>query len=128
MLANSAKSASAVHLLMPGAKADTAAATSGGINITAYEGDLMITQYVGVVTAGQVAGKIQVCDDASGTNPVDVTGATFTAVTTSNDNPNIQKITLDANSLAKPFIRYLGTVTTGPVDMAVTLHSRPKYL
>lgn len=128
MLGNSAKSASAVTLLKPASAADTAAATGLGVAIGQYEGDLMITQHVGVVTAGSITGKLQECDDAAGTNAVDITGAVFTAVTTANDDPNIQKITVDSNSLSKNYLRYVGTIVTGPAILGVELHSRPKYL
>lgn len=127
MLANSGKAATAVSLLAPVDAANTAAATGTGVLVAQYEGDLMVTQNVGVVTAGQIAGKLQECDASDGTGAADITGATFTAVTTSND-PLIQKITVDSNSLSKPYIRYIGTVTTGPVEVSVSMHARPKYL
>ncbi len=127
MLANAAKSAETITLVKPQSAANTAAATSAGVNITKYEGDLLITLHVGAIT-GTVDGKIQVCDDAGGTNPVDVSGATFTQVTTSNDDPFIQSIVIDSNSLSKAFIRFVGTIVTGPAVLSVTLTSRPKYI
>lgn len=129
MLANSAKSATAVTLLAPVDAANTTAATGTGVLVAEYEGDLMITSSVGVVTAGSIAGKLQACSAADGTGAEDITGATFTTVTTSND-PLIQKITLDSNTMpaAKPYLRYIGTVTTGPAAVSVVLHARKKYI
>lgn len=127
MLANSGKAASVVSLLAPVDAANTTAATGTGVLFSQYEGDLMITQTVGVVTAGQIAGKLQECDDDAGTGAADISGATFTAVTTSND-PLVQKITVDSGSLSKAYIRYVGTITTGPAAVAVVMHARPKYL
>lgn len=127
MLGNSGKSAEVVSVIKPVSAANTAAATSSGIDITKYEGDLVFIQHTAAIT-GTLDGKLQVCDDASGTNPVDVSGATFTQVTTSNDDPNIQKLCIDAGSLAKAFVRYVGTIGTGPSLMSVTLISRPKYI
>jgi hypothetical protein len=127
MLGNSGKAAETITLVKPQSAANTAAATSSGVDITKYEGDLLIVQHVGVIT-GTLDGKIQVCDDSSGTNPVDVSGATYTQVTTANDDPNLQVLVLDSGAFAKKFIRYVGTVGTGPSVLSVTLTSRPKYI
>jgi hypothetical protein len=129
MLGNSGKSAAVVSLLTAGSKAATANATGTGVLVNQYEGDLMITQVVGAIT-GTLDGKLQVCSDAGGTGAEDITGATFVQVTTSNDDPNVQKITIDSGSLpaAKPYLRYIGTVGTGPSVVGVTLHARPKYI
>lgn len=127
MLGNSGKAASVVTLLKAQSAANTAAATGTAVDIRPYEGDLMITQQVGVIT-GTLDGKLQECDDASGTNAADIAGATFTQVTTSNDDPNTQKITIPAGSLSKPFLRYVGTIGTGPSLVSVVLHAHPKYV
>jgi hypothetical protein len=126
MLANQGQACELVSLLTAASAADTAAATGTGVDISKYEGDLMVSQIVGVIT-GTLNGKLQECDDAGGTGAADITGATFTEVTTSNDNPNVQKITVPAGSLTKPFLRYVGTIATGPSIVGVVLHSHPKY-
>ena len=126
MLANQGQACELVSLLTAASAADTAAATGTGVDISKYEGDLMVSQIVGVIT-GTLNGKLQECDDAGGTGAADITGATFTEVTTSNDNPNVQKITVPAGSLTKPFLRYVGTIVTGPAIVGVVLHSHPKY-
>jgi hypothetical protein len=129
MLANSGKSAEAVMLLMPVNAAATANATGTAVDIRKYEGDLMITEMVGVVTGGTITGKLQACSDAGGTGAEDITGATFTQAGTATDERAI-KITWDSNTLpaAKQFIRYVGTIVTGPAQVAVVMHARPKYI
>lgn len=128
MLSNVAQAATVGTLLKPGEKADTAAAsTTTYVSITDYEGYLMVTQHVGLVTAGSIAGKLVHADDDSGTNVADITGATFTSVTTSNDDPNVQKVVINSNGL-KPYIGYVGTITTGPVVVGVTFAGVKKYV
>ena len=129
MLSNSARSAAVVSLLSAGSKAATANATGTGILVSQYEGDLMITQVVGAIT-GTLDGKLQACSDAAGTGAADIAGAVFTQVTTSNDDPNVQKIWIEAGSMPadKPYLRYIGTIGTGPSVVGVTLHAHPKYV
>lgn len=127
MLGNEAQACSVVSLLTPGSKAATANATGTGVLVAEYEGDLMITQHVGAIT-GTLDGKLQQCDDSGGTGAADISGATFAQVTTSNDDPNIQKITIPAGSLTKPYLRYVGTIGTGPSIVGVQLHARSKYV
>ena len=129
MLANSARDATVVSLLTAGSKAATANATGTGVLVAEYEGDLMITQVVGAIT-GTLDGKLQACSASDGTGAADITGATFTQVTTSNDDPNVQKIWIEAGSMPadKPYLRYVGTIVTGPAVVGVTLHARPKYI
>jgi hypothetical protein len=55
-----------------------------------------------------------------GTNGADITGATHTNVTTSSQ---VRTIMIPATQ--RPFIKYIGTVTTGPVLVAVTLEAHP---
>lgn len=128
MLGNQAQACELVNLLTVGSKAATANATGTGVDISKYEGDLMVTQLVGAIT-GTLDGKLQACSDAGGTGAEDITGAAFTQVTTSNDDPNVQKITVPAGSLpsGKPFLRYIGTIVTGPSIVGVSLHAHPKY-
>lgn len=128
MLANQAQACESVGLLGNGSKAATANATGTGVDISKYEGDLMVQQVVGAIT-GTLDGKLQACSDAGGTGAEDISGAVFTQVTTSNDDPNLQKITLPAGSLpsGKPFLRYVGTIVTGPAVVAVVLNAHPKY-
>ncbi len=127
MLSNVAQAATVVSLLTPADAANTAAATSAYVSIADYEGYLIVTQHVGVVTAGTIAGKLVHADDDSGTNVADITGATFTSVTTSTDNPNVQKCVVPVNGL-KPYIGYVGTIGTGPAVVGVTFAGVKKYV
>jgi hypothetical protein len=127
MLCNQAQACEVASMLVAGSKAATANATGTGVSIAKYEGDLMVTQVVGAIT-GTLDGKLQQCDDAGGTNAEDISGATFTQVTTANDDPNVQRISVPAGSLTRPFLRYVGTIVTGPAIVGVTLHSHPKYV
>ena len=116
---------SAVSLLVPGAKADTAGATGAWIDIRNYEGSIVVVSDIGTVTAGSIAGKIRTATDGSGTGAADVAGATFVTVTTSND-PKTEAIRIACNA-CNGWIAYVGTVTTGPVDAGVVLLGNPKY-
>lgn len=129
MLGNSARDCTVVSLLTAGSKAATANATGTGVLVHEYEGDLLITQVVGAIT-GTIDGKLQSCTDASGTGAEDIPGATFTQVTTANDDPNVQTIAINAGSAiqGKPYVRYIGTIVTGPAVVGVTMHARKKYL
>jgi hypothetical protein len=124
-----AKDATVVNLLTNSSAANTAGATGTGVLVAEYEGDLLITQVVGAIT-GTLDGKLQACSAADGTGAEDITGAVFTQVTTSNDNPNLQTYVLSSNVMpaAKPYLRYIGTVDTGPSVVGVTMHARKKYL
>lgn len=109
-----------VQLLAAGAKADTAAATSAWTDISAYSGPIMIVANCGTVTAGQIAAKMRHATTNGGANAADITGASFTTVTTSNDPKSETVVLHNADSLFG-FIAYVGTVTTGPVDLGVTM-------
>jgi len=115
-------------LLVVNAAANTAAATSAAaIDITPYEGFLEVTQTVGVVTAGTIDGALQECDDAGMANPVALSGQTFPQVTTAND-PLTQTILVPLGRITKPFLRYVGTIATGPAVVGVTFRGKKKYI
>src|SRR5574340_1199436 len=122
MLANQAQACTPIQLLPPASCANTAAATSSAwIDISAYTGDLVVIQNVGAVT-GSITGKLQHADDNSGTNAADVTGAAFAAVSSST---SIKKLVVKVDSL-KPFIKYVGTIVTGPVLVGVDALCHPQ--
>ena len=117
------QAAVATSLVMSQNAANTAAATSGWVDVRQYEGDLLFVQKVGALT-GSIAGAIQDATDNSGTGAAAMTpneGA-FTSVSSANST---QKRTIDAKS-TRGFVRYVGTVTTGPAQVDVTLLSVPK--
>lgn len=127
MLNNEADAATLATLLITASCANTAAATTvTWIDVRAYEGDLLVIQHVGTIT-GTLSGKLQSATDSSGTGAADITGATFTQVTTANDAPNLQKIALAKGDVAGGFLGYVGTIGTGPSVVGVHLAGRPKY-
>ncbi len=126
MLGNEGQAAQVTQLLTPGAKANTAAATSSWIDVRGFEGDLVFVSQVGIVTAGSLTPTIEDATDGSGTGgaAVATNEGAFTAVTTSND-PLTEKRTINASAV-RGWVRYVGTIVTGPADAAVTLLARPK--
>lgn len=127
MLSNQGQAASVVSLLPPVDAADTAAATGSWIDVRDYEGDLVFTVQVGVVGGGQIVPAIQHASDDQGAGAATLTlneGA-FTTVTTSND-PLTQKRTANAKSTLG-FVRFIGTVTTGPAQVGASMLAHPKY-
>ena len=127
MLGNQGQAASVVSLLAPVDAANTAAATGSWVDVTAYEGDIVVTIQVGVVTAGSIALVIQNATDISGTGAATITpneGA-WTTVTTAND-PLTQKRTINAGA-TDGFIRIVGTITTGPAAIGASFLAHPKY-
>jgi hypothetical protein len=126
MLANQGQAAERVTMVAAVSATNTAAATSAWIDVRKYEGDLVIVSSVGILT-GSLTPTIEDATDGSGTGAAGVTpteGA-FTAVTTSND-PLAEKRTIPAGSV-RGWIRYVGTIVTGPAPVAVELLAHPKY-
>jgi hypothetical protein len=113
--------------LVPADHANTAAATGAWLDVRDAVGDIAVIAVVGAVTGGSVTGTIETASDDQGTGKATLTpneGA-FTVVTTSND-PKTEKRTVDAkNSLG--YIRYLGTIATGPAVVGAVILHRPKY-
>jgi hypothetical protein len=112
--------ASDVVVVLPSVSAaNTAAATSGWIDCRKYKGTLRFIQITGAIT-GTLDGKLQGADDSGGTNGADITGATFTQVTSAN---KVQTCIIPATK--RPYIKYIGTVGTGPVLIGVALSAHP---
>jgi hypothetical protein len=116
----------AVQALVPGAKAATVNATSAWIDVRGYEGDILILSQIGTVTAGSITPTIEDATDGAGAGAAAIlpTEGAFTAVTTAND-PLTEKRTI-GKGRTRGFIRYVGTIVTGPVDVAVVIASQPK--
>ena len=125
MLSNVAQAATVATLLHGTNATNTAGATGTAVDITDYEGYLLVTQACNVVT-GTIAGKVQHSTTTEATDFADVTGAAWTAVTTDNDVAAL-KITVPVNGLNK-YIRYIGTITTGPAMVSVTFAGVKKYV
>lgn len=125
MLANQAQACTVTPLIKAVSAGNTAAATSAWTAVSEYEGDLMFIENIGTVTGGTITGKIQHADDDSGTGVADVTGATFTQAGTASDE-RTEKIYVSANKL-KAYVRYIGTIVTGPAVVAVEMVGTKKY-
>ena len=113
--------------LAPDDAANTAAATTAWIDVRQVIGDLRFIVDVGVVTAGTITPTIEDADDSSGTNNSGVTprDGAFTVVTTSND-PRHQVKHIRSDSV-RGWVRVVGTIVTGPVQVSVTIEGRLKY-
>jgi len=119
MIGHDATAATVVNVLPAVSAANTAAATSGWIDVRAYKGSLMFIVNSGAIT-GSYVGKLQGADDSGGTNGADITGATLASVSTANQAGSIV-----ISATARPFIKFVGTVTTGPVVISVVLAAHP---
>lgn len=115
-------------LLEPIDATATANATSGWVDCRGYEGDIALVCHAGILDAGTVTWTAEHAVDGSGTTNTAITfneGA-FTAVTTSNDNPNIQIRTFPARSIGG-WIKVIGTIVTGGALVAAHVTGVKKY-
>jgi hypothetical protein len=119
MISSDSRAASLKVVLASVSAADTAAATSGWIDVRTYKGTLKFIINSGAVT-GNTVGKLRSASDVGGTGAADITGATHTAISTSSQ---VRSIEIPATTA--PFIQYVGTVTTGPIVLSVTLMAHP---
>jgi hypothetical protein len=103
-----------VSLLTSVAAANTAAATGTGVDLLDYEGPVVIVQNHGVST-GTLDGKIQ--DSADNSSFADVAGLTFTQSTTTAD---IKSLVVQSKQVRR-YIKYVGTVGTGPQVVSVSM-------
>ena len=106
--------ATTTTLLAAASCANTAAATGSGVDLQDYEGPMLITQNHGVST-GTLDGKIQ--DSADNSSFADVAGLTFTQSTTGAD---IKSLVVQSKQVRR-YIKYVGTVVTGPQVVGVTM-------
>ena len=101
-------------LLAAASCANTAAATGTGVDLQDYEGPMIVVQNHGVST-GTLDGKIQ--DSADNSAFADVAGLTFTQSTTTAD---VKSLVLQSKQVRR-YVRYVGTVGTGPQVVGVTI-------
>ena len=106
--------ATVTMVLSPVSAANTAAATGVGVDLLDYEGPVVITQHCGLGT-GTLVGKIQ--DSADNSSFADVTGLDFTSKTTA---VAIEKLVVQSKQVRR-YIKYVGTVTTGPQIVGVSM-------
>lgn len=106
--------ATAVQVLAPVDAANTAAATSTGVDLRDYDGTVLFIQNKGAGT-GTLTGAIE--DSADNVSFAAVSGAAFTQAGTT---ANMQSLAIDRRSLRR-YVRYVGTVGTGPQLVGVTM-------
>lgn len=101
-------------------QASTLTGTALNISALDWDGLVEVTQNIGAVT-GSITGKIQDSADGS-TGWADLADAAFTAVSSAN---NTQRVVFPATS-TRGYIRYVGTIVTGPSLVCVTASGKPK--
>lgn len=121
MLVN-AQGATSLILLAAAEAANTAAATGTAVDVSALEGPIIVTQDLGSIT-GSIAGKLQTGAESDGSDAADITGATFGA----GEDAGVTTVVIDANQ-CKKYLRYLGTIATGPAVVSVIATGKNKYV
>lgn len=121
-------SLTSVNILAPIDATATANATSAWVDCRGFEGDLALICHAGILDAGTVTWTAEHAVDVSGTTNTAITfneGA-FTAVTTSNDDPNIQIRTFPAR-LIGGWVKLTGTIVTGGALVSACIVGLKKY-
>ena len=121
MLGNEGQAASTQIMLSPVSAANTAAATSGWIDVRGMQGDIVITVQTGAITGGIVY-TLEDASTSGGGSSASITAneGAFAAVTAN----TVQTRTINAKA-HRGWIRLVGTITTGPVLVAANCKSRP---
>lgn len=107
--------AASTCVLLSASASQASTVTGSSVDLIDYEGPVTIVQNHGTGT-GTLDGKIQDSADGS-TGWADVSGAAFTQSTTTAD---CKSLALNPKQIRR-FIRYVGTIGTGPQNLAVTL-------
>src|SRR5262249_24496274 len=115
--------ASLVTVLASVSAANTAAATSAGVDLTTWEGIVYVTANVGAITGSFSALKVQGSVDNSVWNDLSSGGTMLSGSATANTSYGLP---VDARNVRTSaglcrYLRFIGTVTTGPVLVSVTL-------
>jgi hypothetical protein len=106
--------------------AATVNATSAWIDVRNVEGEIVVASNIGIIT-GTNTPTIEDATDGAGAGGATFTalkGGAFTVVTTSND-PLFETRVLDAKA-TRGWIRYVGTIATGPSLIGVAIYGRNK--
>ena len=104
------------------AAATANATTATGIDLTDYEGFLIVTQNAGILDGGTLIGTVITSATSNLADPTTV--GTFTTVSTSND-PLAQSISIEVNK-CKQYIGYIGTIVTGGALVGCTAIGKKK--
>jgi hypothetical protein len=103
--------------------AATANATSpAGIDVTDYEGFLIVTHNVGILDGGTIVGTVITSAASNLSSPTTV--GTFTSVSTSTD-PAAQSVSIELNK-CQQYIGYVGTIVTGGALVGCTAVGKKK--
>lgn len=124
MLNNEGQAATITQLINAQSAANTAAATSGWIDVRQYEGDLVFLINPGAIT-GSCTPSIEDATDSGGTGAAAVAAneGAYTALAAN----TARKYTINASAV-RGWVRFVGTIVTGPALIGVQLLSRPKYV
>lgn len=125
-LANQMSALSALQVLNSVSAANTAAATSGWIQVSGYEDEIGVLISTGVIT-GTITYTFQTASDGSGTGAASITplGGALTQLTTSNDDGTPYLALFDVRAL-KGYLKVIGTIVTGPAPVSYTIIGRKK--
>jgi len=110
-------------LLDPVSAANTAAATSGWVDVRQYEGDIEFVISTGAIT-GSIAWDVQDATDGTGTGSASI-AAQLNEGALVNTASQVQKRTIRAKA-TRGFVRVIGTIVTGPVLVAASIQADPK--
>lgn len=124
MLSNIVQAMTVTKLLDPVSAANTAAATSGWVDVRAAEGDIVFKNQVGALT-GSITWTIEDATDGSGTGAAGITpneGAYAAGAAN-----QAQKRTVGAGA-TRGWVRCVGTIVTGPALVAVAIMTHAKYI
>lgn len=123
--ASNARSVTTLQLLASIDAADTAAAsTATGLDISEFEGFLIVTQNAGILDAGTLDGTIITSATSNLASPTTV--GTFTQCGTSTD-VIAESVFIEVNKCQK-YIGYVGTIATGGALVGVTAVGSKKYV
>lgn len=110
-------------LLNPVSAANTAAATSGWVDVRNAEGDIEIVVQTGAVT-GSITWTVEDATDGSGTGAAGITpneGAFAAGAANQRQQRTVN------GSAVRGWVRVVGTIVTGPSLVAASLSRHPKY-
>lgn len=115
-------------VLTPAEYANTGAIAAAitPVDVTAYEGAIIVLQLTGVVTAGTLTGKLVTGNQSNLSDASDVVGGGFAAVGTTTDDA-VAHLVVQANQLKK-YLGYVGTIATGPAWVGVAIVATKKMV
>ena len=118
----------AKSLLAPVDAANTAAATSGWVDVRFSEGLILVVLHAGVLDAGTLDWTFEDANTSGGGANAAITpdSGALTQVTTSNDDPNIQLAYFDARK-PRGWLKVIGTIVTGGALVSAQILHIPKY-